>query len=553
MFHVEQKNINMDKKFTVSGKLVDVFNKEIYNANIEVENGKIKKIMKANTGFDNYILPGFVDAHVHIESSMLVPVNFAKAAVRNGTVATVSDPHEIANVLGIRGVEYMIENGKKSPFKFFFGAPSCVPATPFETSGAIINSEEIKKLMDSPDIYYLAEMMNFPGVIYNDNEVLKKIEHARRVGKPIDGHAPGLEGENLKKYASQNISTDHECTTVDEAIAKIKAGIKIQIREGSAAKNFENLFPLIKSYPKQIMFCADDCHPDDLLKGHINKIVGRAVKKGADLFDVLAAAIINPIEHYHLPVGLLREGDDADFIVVNDLHDFNVKQTYINGELVYDDDRVKIKSESGNPINYFECDYISEKDIQVDNKAGKIKVIVAYDGDLITGTEEIVAKTDGKYIVSDVDRDILKIVVVNRYGKSKPQIGFIKNFGLKKGAIAGSIAHDSHNIIAIGVSDSDIVQAVNKIISDKGGIVACYDNIEEGLKLDVAGLMSTEPAEVVAEKYHKVNKMVKEMGSTLGAPFMTMAFMALLVIPELKIGDKGLFDVSKFDFTSLYV
>jgi len=542
----------MDKRFSISGKLVDVLKKEIYNATIDIENGRIDKIRKVDFEFDNYILPGFVDSHVHIESSMLVPVNFAKAAVRNGTVATVSDPHEIANVLGVKGVEYMIENGKKSPFKFFFGAPSCVPATSFETSGATINSDEIKKLMDNPDIYYLAEMMNFPGVIYNDSEVQKKMEYARNVNKPIDGHAPGLEGENLIKYASQNISTDHECTTVDEAIAKIKAGIKIQIREGSAAKNFENLFPLIKSYPKQVMFCTDDCHPDDLLKGHINKIVSRAVKNGADLFDALAAAVVNPIEHYNLPVGLLREGDEADFIVVSDLLDFNIMQTYINGELVYDNGEVRIKSESGNPVNHFECDNISEKDIQVENKTEKIKVIVAYDGDLITGSEEIIAKTDGKYIVSDVERDILKIVVVNRYRKSTPQIGFIKNFGLKKGAIAGSIAHDSHNIIAIGADDSDIVNAVNKIIKDKGGIVACYDNIEEGLKLDVAGLMSTEPAEIVAEKYHKVNKMVKEMGSTLGAPFMTMAFMALLVIPELKIGDKGLFDVSKFDFTSLY-
>ncbi|HRW61964.1 MAG TPA: adenine deaminase [Bacteroidales bacterium] len=543
----------MDKKFTISGKLVDVFNKEIYNTSIDVENGKIKKIKRADTEFNNYILPGFIDAHVHIESSMLVPVNFAKAAVRNGTVASVSDPHEIANVLGVKGVEYMIENGKKSPFKFFFGAPSCVPATSFETSGAVIDSVDIKKMMENPDIYYLAEMMNFPGVIFGDNEVLKKLKFAREANKPVDGHAPGLKGENLAKYAEQNITTDHECTTVDEAIEKIKSGIKIQIREGSAAKNFENLFPLIKSYPDKIMFCTDDCHPDDLLKGHINKIVSRAIHKGADLYDTLAAATLNPVLHYNLPVGLLREGDDADIAIVKDLSGFDVVQTYIRGELVFDHGKINIETEVGLPVNHFECDNITETDIQVENKSEKIKVIVAFDGDLITGSEETTPKVSDNQIVSDTDRDILKIVVVNRYKRSKPQVGFIRNFGLKKGAMAGSIAHDSHNIIAIGVSDTEIVKAVNRIIDYKGGIVACYDDVEEGLKLNIAGLMSTESAEVVAEKYHKVNEMVKSMGSTLGAPFMTMAFMALLVIPELKIGDKGLFDVSKFSFTSLYV
>ena len=543
----------MKEKFIVSGKLVDIFQRRVYNAEITIANSVIEDIKEVKEEFNNYILPGLVDAHVHIESSMVVPTSFARAAVKNGTVATVSDPHEIANVMGVKGVEYMIENGKKSPFKFYFGAPSCVPATPFETSGAVIDSGEIKKMMDNKDIYYLAEMMNFPGVIYNDEEVLKKIKYAHKTNKPIDGHAPGLSGEGLEKYAAQNISTDHECTTVEEAIAKIEKGIKIQIREGSAAKDFENLFPLLKSHPDKVMFCTDDCHPDDLVKGHINKITSRAVKKGADVFDVITAATKTPKEHYNLKTGLLQQRDPADLILVDNLKEFNVQKTYINGELVYDNGKVLIDKLAEKPINNFNCSPITASDIEMTAKSEKIQIIVAKDGDLLTG-KEIVSPTvhDGK-IVSDTDRDILKIVVVNRYREAEPQIGFIKNFNLKSGAIAGSIAHDSHNIIAIGTNDEDIVNAVNTIIENKGGIVAVDGEKKKSLVLNVAGLMSTEEAEDVARKYYEVHTMAKELGSNLTTPFMTMAFMALLVIPEIKIGDKGLFDVSKFEFTSLFV
>jgi adenine deaminase len=543
----------MESALVVSGKVVDILNRRIFNARVYVSNQKISKIEECEEEFDSYILPGFVDSHVHIESSMMIPSSFARAAVKHGTVATVSDPYEIANVMGIEGVDFMINNSKKVPFKFYFGAPSCVPATPFETSGAVISEKEIRTLLENPDIYYLAEMMNFPGVIYNDKDVLAKLDHANKLNKPIDGHAPRLTGENLKKYASKYITTDHECTSVEEAIEKINNGIKIQIREGSAAKDFENLFPLIKSHPDKIMFCTDDCHPDDLIKGHINKTVKRAVEKGADLFNILAAATINPINHYKLNVGLLRIGDPADFIVVNDLKEFDVKETYINGSLVFKDGNVLFPFVDEKPINRFDCNRISEKDISIPYKEGKLQTIVAKDGDLITGKSIEDPLVNNGFIISDTTRDILKIVVVNRYFSGTPSVGFIKNFNLKRGAMAGSIAHDSHNIIAIGTNDRDIVAAINRLIENKGGIVACFDNNIVDLKLNVAGLMSVEEAEVIAEKYQKVNNMVKKMGSTLTAPFMTMAFMALLVIPELKIGDKGLFDVSKFEFTSLFV
>lgn len=542
----------MADTFIISGKVVDLKQRKVFNGDVFVKDGKIEKIQEASEKHSKFILPGFIDAHVHIESSMIVPSNFAHIAIKHGTVATVSDPHEIANVMGVEGVHFMINNGKKVPFKFYFGAPSCVPATPFETSGAKIDAHKIKTLLDSPDIYFLAEMMNFPGVIYDDREVLQKIEYARMAGKPIDGHAPGLKDEGLNKYASMNISTDHECTTLDEAIEKIKQGITIQIREGSAAKNFESLFPLIHSYPEKIMFCTDDCHPDDLIYGHINKIVKRAIDKGGDFFDVLRAAILNPVKHYDLKVGMLQPGDPADFIITSDLENFNVEKTFIDGELVYNKGITLFDIPDEIPANHFNCHAINNDDIAVPAEGKQIRVIVAKDGDLTTGQKTFSAKIENGQVVSDLERDILKIVVVNRYSPLKPVVGFIKNFNLKQGAIAGSIAHDSHNIIAIGANDDDIVKAINRIVSLTGGIVACSGNIMQELKLDVAGLMSREKADIVAQKYRNVNELAKKFGSNLSAPFMTMAFMALLVIPDLKIGDKGLFDVSKFEFTTLF-
>ncbi len=535
--------------------IVDVVAKEMFYGKLIVENKRIKSIEKLGTVKDNgnFILPGFVDSHIHIESSMLSPVGFAQIAIKHGTVATVSDPHEIANVMGEKGVDFMIDAGKKVPLKFFFGAPSCVPATGFESSGAVLDSAIITKLIARDDIYYLAEMMNFPGVVYDDKEVMKKIKETQLVNKPIDGHAPGLRGDDLKKYCEAGISTDHECNNIAEAEEKIQNGMIIQIRDGSAAKNFEALYKLIDKYPDKVMMCMDDCHPDDLLKGHINRVVKDALNKNCELFNVLRAVTYNPVKHYKLNVGMLQENDPADFIIVNNISEFKVISTIINGEKVYDNNKILFEIPKIEPINNFNCSKISVDDIKIKNCNKKIKVIVAKDGDLVTSKLIAEPKVFEENIVSDISNDILKVVVVNRYRNEKPIVGFIKNFGLKHGAIAGSIAHDSHNIIAIGVSDSDIVNSINILVENKGGVVAYDNNNAEYLELNIAGLMSNNDPEFVVEKYAKINDMAKQLGSKMKAPFMTMAFMSLLVIPEIKIGDKGLFDVNKFNFTSLFV
>ncbi|MEA3318244.1 MAG: adenine deaminase [Bacteroidota bacterium] len=542
----------MKKKYKAN--IVDVVSKEIYYGEVSVNNNKISKISRIGDTIkgEKYILPGFVDSHIHIESSMLSPIGFANIAVKHGTVATVSDPHEIANVLGEEGVNYMIDSGKKVPLKFFFGAPSCVPATPFETSGAVLDSKAIKKLLEKDDIYYLAEMMNFPGVIFKDNEVMQKIKDAHLLKKPIDGHAPGLSGDDLNKYAEAGISTDHECSSLAEAEEKIAHGMNIQIRDGSAAKNFEALFPLIDKYPEKVMVCMDDCHPDDLLNGHINRVIKNALKKNCDLFNILRAVTLNPIKHYNLNVGLLQENDSADFIIVDNLNNFNVQSTIIDGNEVFANNKVMFDSPEIIAINNFNCSEISLKDIEVKDNNKNINVILAKDGDLYTTKETVKPKIVEGKIVQDLSRDILKVVIVNRYKKAEPVVGFIKNFGLKKGAIAGSIAHDSHNIIAIGASDNEIVNAISVLVENKGGIVACENNNVKNLVLDIAGLMSSDTPEYVANTYSEINAMAKSLGSKLHAPFMTMAFMSLLVIPELKIGDRGLFDVNKFDFVSLF-
>lgn len=547
---------------TLKGNIVDIQNRSIYKGEITIENGKIKSIEKRDCEESHYILPGFVDAHIHIESSMLVPSEFAKVAVKHGTVATVSDPHEIANVLGVKGVEFMIENGKQTPFKFNFGAPSCVPATSFESAGAIIDSDEIKNLMANPDIKYLAEMMNYPGVIYDDAEVLKKIEWAKYYNKPIDGHAPGLRGEDLTKYISAGISTDHECFTYDEGLEKLQKGMKVIIREGSAAKNFEALIGLLDEHYQNMMFCSDDKHPDDLLVGHINQLCARAVAKGNDVFKVLQAACVNPVKHYKLDVGLLQVGDTADCIVVEDLTDFKTLQTYINGELVYDNGESKIQHVNFETLNNFNTEkkqtsdfYIQSKKSNLSNESNpsKIRVIECLDGELVTNQIIEDATVIDSNLVSNTENDILKMTVVNRYQNDKPAMAFIKNFGLKEGAIASSVGHDSHNIIAVGVSDEAICKAVNLIIENEGGICAVSNTEEKVVALPVAGIMSDKDAEAIGKQYSELDKMAKELGSKLHAPYMSLSFMALLVIPSLKLSDKGLFDGGKFEFTDLVV
>ena len=538
---------------TIQGKIVDIINRKIFTGEVEVENGKIKSIRESNHTNETYILPGFVDAHIHIESSMLVPSEFAKIAVTHGTIATVSDPHEIANVLGVEGVNFMINNGKKVPLKFNFGAPSCVPATSFESAGAVIDSDDIKKLLENPDIKYLAEMMNYPGVIYQDEEVLKKIAWAKHYNKPVDGHAPGLRGEDLDKYISAGIYTDHECFTYEEALEKLQKGMKVIIREGSAAKNFEALIDLLPKHYDNIMFCSDDKHPDDLLEGHLNQLCERAVAKGIDVFKVLKAACINPVKHYNLAVGLLNEGDDADFIVVEDLEKFNVLQTYINGELIAENGESFVKSVDFEVLNNFNTDVKENSDFQFHSASEKIRVIEALDGELVTNEIEADSLIKDGNLVSDVDNDVLKMTVVNRYKNAEPAIAFIKNFGLKEGAIASSVGHDSHNIIAVGVSDEAICKAVNLLIENKGGICAVNDSTEKVVALPVAGIMSDQPADVIGKAYAQLDKMAKEMGSKLRAPYMTLSFMALLVIPALKLSDKGLFDGNSFKFTSVEI
>ncbi|MCX7549832.1 adenine deaminase [Xanthomarina sp. F2636L] len=537
----------------LQGNIVDIPNKRIYKGEITIKDGKILTIEEKHHEVNNYILPGFVDAHIHIESSMLVPSEFARIAVKHGTVATVSDPHEIANVLGVEGVEFMISNGKKTPFKFNFGAPSCVPATSFESAGAVIDSEGIKLLMKNPDIKYLAEMMNYPGVLFDDEEVLKKIAWAKHYNKPVDGHAPGLRGNDVTKYIQAGISTDHECFTYEEGLEKLQKGMKVLIREGSAAKNFEALIDLLPEYFENIMFCSDDKHPDDLLLHHINNICARAIAKGMDVFKVLQAACVNPVKHYNLNVGLLNIGDFADCIVVEDLKDFKTLQTYINGELVFDQDVSNIKSVPFEILNNFNTDKKDVLDFRLESSAKEIRVIEALEGQLVTN--ELIEESllqDGN-LVSNVDKDILKMTVVNRYQNQTPAIAFIKNFGLKEGAIASSVGHDSHNIIAVGVSDEAICKAVNLLIENKGGICAVSETIEKVVALPVAGIMSDQDAETIGKQYAELDQMAKQLGSTLYAPYMTLSFMALLVIPSLKLSDKGLFDGNTFKFTNLEV
>lgn len=539
--------------FTITANYVDVIARTIYPASLRVVNKRIHSILPLNidesTNGLPFILPGFVDAHVHIESSMLVPSEFARLAVVHGTVATISDPHEIANVCGVEGVQFMIANGKEQPFKFHFGAPSCVPATVFETAGATLGVKEVERLLQSSDIYYLSEVMNYPGVLNGDEELVQKISLSRQMGKPVDGHAPGLRGEAAVRYANAGISTDHECFTKEEALDKLHAGMSIIIREGSAAKNFNALIGLLHDWPERIMFCSDDKHPDNLLTGHINELCARAVDKGLPLFNVLQAACVNPVRHYGMQVGLLQPGDPADFVVVNNLQDFVAMATYIDGVCVAEGGQTHLKSVAAiSPINKFDTIAVSSGQLQYP-ACENLPVIVANDGQLVTGRYDWRPTVQENLVVTDLQGDILKLVVYNRYQPSHPAIAFIKNFGLKKGAMASTVAHDSHNIVAVGTNDGDLVNAINALVSNQGGLVAVNGDDIKILPLPIAGLMTAVDGFEVASAYTKLDEYTKEvLGSTLQSPFMTLSFMALLVIPSLKLSDKGLFDGAAFEF-----
>lgn len=540
----------------IGGNLVDVFNKQFYPAEIEFDNGKIKKITPVLKEFDTFIIPGLVDAHIHIESSLLTPSRFAEAVVPHGTVAVVSDPHEIANVLGIKGIDFMIDDTKKTPLKAFFTVPSCVPATPFETSGAILDSRAVAKLLRKKQVVALGEMMNFPGVVHDDAEVMAKIDAAKKLGKPIDGHCPGLSGDALKKYIAAGITTDHECTNFDEAREKAELGMKIMIREGSSAKNLEDLLSVAKNEKYTCFLVSDDKHPDDLFEGHINLMLKKLVSLGVDPIHALRMATLNPVEHYRLKVGLLRKGDDADFAIVNDLKEFLVLETWIKGVKVAENGKALFKSSEVQPINVFDFrdKFASDFRLKSLKPFQRVKVIGVVENQIVTNELTTELNVRDNIVEHDVSIDILKLAVVERYGKNNMAVAFVKGFSLFDGAIASSVAHDSHNVVAVGTNDNDIAFAVNHLKKVGGGFVVVYEGkVIAELKLPIAGLMSTESAEKVAESLDKVTNEARLMGCKLKSPFMTLSFLSLLVIPKLKLSDRGLFDVEKFNFTNLFI
>lgn len=540
------------EKHSLRGNIVDVLNERIFKGIVEIENGKIKSITEQDVSESVFIMPGFVDAHIHIESSMMPPASFSRLAVRCGTVATVSDPHEIANVLGLPGVEYMLDSASQVPMKFFFGAPSCVPATSFETAGATLDSKDVETLLQRDDIWYLSEMMNYPGVLFKDPEAMAKIAAAQKLGKPVDGHAPGLRGEKAQQYIAAGISTDHECFTLPEALEKIKYGMKIMIREGSAARNYDALKSLLETHPEMCMLCSDDKHPDDLIQGHLDELARRAVADGLPLMNILKAACVNAVKHYNLPVGLLQVGDPADCIVVNRLDDFFVKKTYINGTCVFERDEsglnYSFEWEKPTIVNQFHTSPHVPSDFSIPDEPRFREVIVALDKQIVTDRVHAELPMVGGYLYSDITKDILKITVVNRYQKEKPSMAFIRGFGMFKGAIASTVAHDSHNIVAVGVDEDMICKAVNALIECKGGICYVDHQTEWVVPLPIAGLMSDAEPHLISLQYEGANIHTASAGCNLSAPFMTMSFMALLVIPKLKLSDKGLFDAEKFAF-----
>ena len=540
--------------FTITGQIVDVDSRDLFPGCIKIANGRIVDIQRENSAPDRVIAPGFIDAHVHIESSLLIPSEFARLAVIHGTVGSVSDPHEIANVLGVPGVQFMIRNGAETPFYFCWGAPSCVPATEFETAGAELGVEQVGELLQLEKIRYLSEVMNYPGVLCGDPKLLAKISIARELDLPVDGHCPTLVGSELQKYIDAGVQTDHESFTLAEGEEKLDRGMKILLREGSAAKNLDELLPLMKRSPENCMFCTDDCHASYLDNGHINKLILRATEFGIEFVDAILSATLNPITHYGMDAGLLRVGDNADLVVIPDVGTMDVEATYIKGQKVADEHKTKLSRVPIAPINNFTRQEIRELDIQLSAEGRKMRVIRVIDGQLYTECEIVEIDQSAAFVAADLDRDLLKLVVVNRYDPlAKPAVCFVKGVGLKRGAFAQSVAHDSHNIIATGVDDTEIVAAVNTVIRSKGGLAVVDNNEKLSLPLPVAGLMSTEEASVVARVDRELDVAVKELGSELTAPFISLSFLALPVIPRLKLSDKGLFDGEKFKLISPFL
>lgn len=578
----------------ITAKILEVELGEVYPAVVVVEDGYFKEVIPIITDddssldldFEGVLIPGFIDSHIHIESSKISPANFAKAVIPHGTTSVVADPHEIANVLGIEGIDFMINDGKKAPFDFYFAAPSCVPATPFETSGATLTSSDIEELLKRDEVIALGEMMNFPGVIGGDEEVLKKLEVANRLNKPIDGHAPLVSGEHLELYMSYGISTDHECSTFEEAIEKKELGMKIMVREGSSAKDMEKLLDVDKrlnylieeemagnividnmdealAVPPFDFLVCDDINAKDLSKGHLDNLIKKAISLKVNPKEAIKMVTLNPAEHYGLNSGAIDPGKVANFVLVDDLRNLNVSKVWIHGDLVFDEGEVLFDVESPNLKNTFNLDEVSPEDFDVImemdwsnslmDETTNVFVMEAYDGELITGKSEETVLIRNKVIQPDLKKDIIKIAVVNRYGGNDITNGFIKGFNLKRGALASSVAHDSHNIVVVGTNSEDMAKAVNLIREKKGGlaVVSAEDDIEEILELPIAGLMSDKGVDYVGSKLADLIELSHKFGCTLTSPFMTLSFMALLVIPYFKISDQGLFDYDTFGFTDL--
>ena len=538
--------------------VADVVAGSVHPARVVVRDGLIAAIEPpTGTISPGVLVPGFVDAHVHVESSMLPPWEFARVAMAHGTVASVSDPHEIANVLGEPGIRFMLDDIAGSPFTCWFGCPSCVPATEFESAGARLDAAACARILEDPRIHALGEMMNWPGAIAGDPEVLAKIAAARARGKPVDGHAPGLRGMDAAAYFARGISTDHECVTLEEAAEKAALGVHILIREGSAARNAEALWRMLRTHPDQCMFCTDDAHPDDLLRGHIDRMLAHAVARGIDPMVALRAATLHPIRHYGMPCGLLQVGDRADMVLVDDLVSFRPRTTWIAGVPVAKDGRSLVPPRVSRTPNAFIARTCVPDEFVVRAPAGStdgarvtVHAIVASDGEIVTGREDVPAVVRRGAIEPDPAHDLLTIAVVNRYARAPVAVAMVRGFGLRAGAIASSVAHDCHNVVAVGASPGALAEAVNAVFAARGGLsVARGDGSPaDVLPLPIAGLMSDRPAEDVAAAYGRLTARARMLGSPLRAPYMTLGFMALLVIPALKLGDRGLFDAERFAF-----
>ncbi len=537
------------------GMIVDVISGRIFPGAVVVRDQKIISVAEASGDVPRgrFITPVIGSAHTHIESSMLPPSEFARHAMAFGEGFGVHDPHEIANVLGVLGVEWMIQDGKNSSFHFCWGAPSCVPESPLVRTAAVIDADDVRYLLSKPEIAYLSEVMAFPLVLAGEPQIMSKIAAAKAAGKPIDGHAPGLRGSDAARYAAAGISTDHECVSLEEARDKLNAGMKILVREGSAAKNYSALCELLHSHPDRVMFCSDDIHPDDLLRGHMDTLIRRAIGDGVPAMSAIRAASRNTIQHYGLPVGLLQPGDRADFLIVEDLKDFRVKETYLQGILVAKDGKSLEAAAKPEPVNAFQHYPLSIDDFSIPARRGRVRVIEVYDGQLITGQHVTEPKISGNELVADLERDILFLAVVDRVTPSKPALGFVRNFGLKGGALASSVAHDSHHVIAVGTSKQELFHAIEAVRKAGGGISAVREGEELILPLVHAGLMSSDSGEIVAERYETLDRFAKSMGSPLRAPFMTLSFLVLTVIPSLKMSNFGLVDVEQFTSCELFV